>query len=47
MIIEEGYWHPGETYVEKPEVSAVNRATWAPAGGPRGVSKCKEQAVTT
>jgi multiple sugar transport system substrate-binding protein len=29
MIIE-GYWHPGETANEKPEVSAVNRATWVP-----------------
>jgi ABC-type glycerol-3-phosphate transport system substrate-binding protein len=29
MIIE-GYWHPGETAHEKPEVSAVNRATWVP-----------------
>ncbi|MCS7221095.1 MAG: substrate-binding domain-containing protein [Anaerolineae bacterium] len=29
MIIE-GYWHPGETAIEKPEVSKVNRATWVP-----------------
>jgi ABC-type glycerol-3-phosphate transport system substrate-binding protein len=29
MIIE-GYWHPGETAHENPEVSAVNRATWIP-----------------
>ena len=29
MVIE-GYWHPGETANEKPEVSAVNRATWVP-----------------
>ena len=29
MIIE-GYWHPGETANEKPEVSEVNRATWVP-----------------
>ncbi|MCD6289294.1 MAG: twin-arginine translocation signal domain-containing protein [Anaerolineae bacterium] len=29
MIIE-GYWHPGETAHEKPEVSKVNRATWVP-----------------
>ena len=34
MIIE-GYWHPGETYVEKPEVSEVNRATWAPVPASR------------
>ncbi len=29
MIIE-GYWHPGETAKEKPEVSKVNRASWVP-----------------
>jgi len=29
MIIE-GYWHPGETANEKPEVSKVNRASWVP-----------------
>lgn len=29
MLIE-GYWHPGETANEKPEVSKVNRATWVP-----------------
>ncbi len=29
MIIE-GYWHPGETMNEKPEVGKYNRATWAP-----------------
>jgi len=29
MIIE-GYWHPGETAKEKPEVSVLNRASWVP-----------------
>jgi hypothetical protein len=29
MIIE-GYWHPGETANEKPEVAPYNRATWLP-----------------
>lgn len=29
MIIE-GYWHPGETANEKPEVSKLNRCTWVP-----------------
>ena len=29
MIIE-GYWHPGETASEKPEVAAFNKATWLP-----------------
>lgn len=33
MIIE-GYWHPGETVIQKPEVAEHNRSTWAlvPAG---------------
>lgn len=34
MLIE-GYWHPGETVHEKPEVSEVNRATWAPVPASR------------
>lgn len=29
MIIE-GYWHPGETMSQKPEVAQFNRATWVP-----------------
>jgi len=29
MIIE-GYWHPGETQIQKPEIAQYNRATWAP-----------------
>jgi len=29
MIIE-GYWHPGETMSEAPEVAQYNRATWLP-----------------
>ena len=29
MIIE-GYWHPGETQAQKPEVAKYNRATWVP-----------------
>ena len=29
MIIE-GYWHPGETIIQKPEIGQLNRATWAP-----------------
>ncbi|MCY3709765.1 MAG: twin-arginine translocation signal domain-containing protein [Caldilineaceae bacterium] len=29
MIIE-GYWHAGETTIQKPEVAVHNRATWAP-----------------
>ncbi len=29
MIIE-GYWHPGETQAQKPDVAQYNRATWVP-----------------
>ncbi len=29
MLIE-GYWHPGETFNEKPEIAEHNRATWCP-----------------
>ncbi len=34
MIIE-GYWHPGETVIQKPEVAEHNRATWAPVPNDR------------
>jgi len=33
--IIEGYWHPGETAVQKPEVSKFNTATWAPVSDAR------------
>ena len=29
MLIE-GYWHPGETTVQAPEVAKLNKASWAP-----------------
>lgn len=29
MIIE-GYWHPGETTVQAPDVAKLNKASWAP-----------------
>ena len=38
MIIE-GYWHPGETANEKPDVSAVNRASWVPVPASRQGTK--------
>ena len=38
MIIE-GYWHPGETFAEKPEVAEVNRATWVPVPASRAGTK--------
>jgi maltose-binding protein MalE len=34
MIIE-GYWHPGETQINKPETAQFNRATWAPMSDDR------------
>jgi len=34
MIIE-GYWHPGETMIQKPEVAKFNKATWAPVPASR------------
>lgn len=38
MIIE-GYWHPGETANEKPEVAKVNRASWVPVPDARRGTK--------
>ncbi|MCA9964366.1 MAG: extracellular solute-binding protein [Anaerolineales bacterium] len=38
MIIE-GYWHPGETQIQKPEVAQHNRATWAPVPASRAGTK--------
>jgi hypothetical protein len=38
MIIE-GYWHPGETAIQKPEVAEHNRATWAPVPTNRAGAK--------
>ncbi len=38
MIIE-GYWHAGETQIQKPEVAVHNRATWAPVPGFREGAK--------
>jgi hypothetical protein len=38
MIIE-GYWHPGETQIQKPEVAGFNMATWAPVPASRAGTK--------
>lgn len=38
MIIE-GYWHPGETQIQKPEIAQYNRATWAPVPASRQGAK--------
>ncbi|MBX3011152.1 MAG: extracellular solute-binding protein [Caldilineaceae bacterium] len=44
MIIE-GYWHPGETQIVKPEIAQYNRAVWSPVSEDRrGV---KMQAVNS
>ena len=38
MIIE-GYWHPGETFIQKPEIAKFNMATWAPVPASRKGAK--------
>lgn len=38
MIIE-GYWHPGETQIQQPDVAQYNRATWAPVPASRAGTK--------
>jgi len=38
MIIE-GYWHPGETQIQKPEIAEHNRAGWAPVPAGRQDAK--------
>lgn len=35
MMIIEGYWHPGETQIVKPEIAQYNRASWAPVSEDR------------
>ena len=37
--IIEGYWHPGETSHDKPEVAAKNRASWLPVPASRKGTK--------
>jgi ABC-type glycerol-3-phosphate transport system substrate-binding protein len=34
-MIMEGYWHPGETQIQKPEVAQFNVAGWAPVPADR------------
>jgi maltose-binding protein MalE len=38
MIIE-GYWHPGETKIQKPEIAAFNASSWAPVPASRKGAK--------
>lgn len=40
-MLVEGYWHPGETFNEKPDVAKLNRATWIPV--PEGRKGAKVQ----
>lgn len=35
MMIIEGYWHPGETQIVKPEIAQYNRAYWSPVSEDR------------
>jgi multiple sugar transport system substrate-binding protein len=41
-MILEGYWHPGETAITKPEVAKVNRATWMPVSEARRGKKVQQ-----
>jgi maltose-binding protein MalE len=34
-MIMEGYWHPGETQIQQPDIAQYNRATWAPVPSSR------------
>lgn len=38
-MIMEGYWHPGETEIQKPEIAPYNRSTWAPVPASRDGAK--------
>ncbi|MBN2501367.1 MAG: twin-arginine translocation signal domain-containing protein [Anaerolineales bacterium] len=38
-MIVEGYWHPGETQIQQPDIAQHNRATWAPVPASRAGSK--------
>lgn len=38
-MIMEGYWHPGETQIQQPDVAQFNRSTWAPVPANREGAK--------
>jgi len=38
-MIVEGYWHPGETQIQQPDIAQYNRATWAPVPASRSEHK--------
>lgn len=41
-MLVEGYWHPGETVQEKPEIAKFNRATWIPVPESRRGAKVQQ-----
>ena len=38
-MIMEGYWHPGETQIQQPDIAVHNRSTWAPVPASREGAK--------
>ena len=42
-MIMEGYWHPGETQIQQPDIAEFNRSTWAPV--PTGRESAKIMAT--
>jgi multiple sugar transport system substrate-binding protein len=38
-MIMEGYWHPGETQIQQPDIAQYNRSTWAPVPAKREGAK--------
>ncbi len=38
-MLVEGYWHPGETFIQQPDVAEYNRATWTPVPASRAGTK--------
>ncbi len=38
-MIMEGYWHPGETQIQQPDIAQYNRSTWAPVPASRAGKK--------
>lgn len=38
-MIMEGYWHPGETQIQQPDIAPFNKSTWAPVPASREGSK--------
>ena len=47
MMIIEGYWHPGETQIVKPEIAKFNRASWGPVSEDRWPASSSRRPSTT